>query len=225
MATLRKQDQVLATLRERILSGRYGTGDPLKERSLAEELGVSRLPVREALSKLNASGLVEIFPNRGAEVRRLSAANIESLYQLREAIEGMAARLAAVRMPTGALEQFKERYEQVVATKDAAEGRVQSSLGDEFHAKIIDESRNSMIIEFGNSTADLIQYARHLSYLEITPELSIESAKQHLSIIDAVDCKNPDLAEENMRKHISYWAKTVLKNMMGDVSKTGLYYA
>jgi DNA-binding GntR family transcriptional regulator len=78
-----------------------------------EELGLSRLPIREALSKLERDGLVEIFPARGAQVRRLSASNIESLYQAREALEGMAARLAAMRIPSGEFDRLRQQFQAV----------------------------------------------------------------------------------------------------------------
>lgn len=214
----RKRDQVLNVLRERIISGKYLPGHPLSERAIAEEMGVSRLPVREALSKLNGSGLVEIFPNRGAEVRRISASNMESLYRVREALEGMAARLAAERMPSNTLAKNKALSEKVLELKNFKASDL-SNLGDDLHSKILEGSRNSMLIEMGNSISSLIQYARHQSYIKITPEAAILVAKQHLDIINAIEKRKPDEAEKLIRYHISYWAEIVIENMAGDVNR------
>ena len=216
---MRKQDEVLAAVRERIISGYYSPGDPLAERALAEELGVSRLPIREALSKLERDGLVVVRPTRGAWVCEYNASNIDSLYQVREAIEGMAARLAAERMRPDELARFQEPIEAVIRASVPSETEILSNLGDQLHAAIIDGSGNSMIIEFGSSISDRFRLVRRISYVQATFELSKVAARQHLRIIQAITDRNPKLAEKHMREHISYWADIALRHMTGDVIK------
>ena len=217
--TLRKQDEVLAAVRERIISGYYSPGDPLAERALAEELGVSRLPIREALSKLERDGLVVIRPTRGAWVCEYNASNIESLYQVREAIEGMAARLAAERMHPGELARFRDPIQAITHASVPSETEILSNLGDQLHAAIIDGSGNSMIIDLGGSISDRFRLVRRISYVQAPFELSKVAARQHLRVIQAIVDKNPKLAEKHMREHISYWADVALRHMRGDVIK------
>ena len=217
--TLRKQDEVLVAVRERIISGYYSPGDPLAERALAEELGVSRLPIREALSKLERDGLVVIRPTRGAWVCEYNASNIESLYQVREVIEGMAARLAAERMHPGELARFRDPIQAIMHASVPSETEILSNLGDQLHAAIIDGSGNSMIIEFGGSISDRFRLVRRISYVQAPFELSKVAARQHLRVIQAIVDRNSKLAEKHMREHISYWADVALRHMRGDVIK------
>ena len=217
---MRKQDEVLAAVRERIISGYYSPGDPLAERALAEELGVSRLPIREALTKLERDGLVVIRPTRGAWVCEYNASNIESLYQVREAIEGLAARLAAERMRPDELARFHDPIQSILRASVPSEAEILSNLGDQLHATIIGGSGNSMIIEFGNSISDRFRLVRRISYVQATFELSKVAARQHLRVIQAITDRNPKLAERHMREHISYWGDVALRHMRGDVIKT-----
>src|SRR3546814_7375523 len=94
-------ERVAAILKEQILDGSLAPGQRLISRDLIEELGISRGPLREAFRRLAADRLIELIPNRGAVVRRLSRAEIINLFQIREALEGQAARLAAERIDQG----------------------------------------------------------------------------------------------------------------------------
>jgi DNA-binding GntR family transcriptional regulator len=96
-------DQVYAVLRRRILDGDLGRGTRLRQEALAEELGVSRTPLREALRRLAAEGFVTFHPNRGAEVADMSADDVRAAYEARLVLEPGAARLAATRRPAGEL--------------------------------------------------------------------------------------------------------------------------
>src|SRR5437868_9162498 len=109
-------------IREAIVDGRLPPGQRLKEEELARELGISRTPVREALLILQAEGLVDAAPNRGAVVRSHDADDLEDLYQLRALLEGYAARRAATNIPEAAVTELWascERFESL------AEGDVQ----------------------------------------------------------------------------------------------------
>src|SRR6476661_4206337 len=105
----------LDALRERILRGHYPEGEPLRQDAIAEELGVSRIPVREALRQLEAEGLVTFSPHRGAVVSSLSLAEIDELFELRADIEGDLLRRAISKMTneqldraTAVLDEFQD---------------------------------------------------------------------------------------------------------------------
>ena len=99
-------DRAYGALRDGILDGRYGFGDKLGEIEIAEELGLSRTPVREALRRLGSEGLIEVLPNRGARVRTWTAQDLEETYELRAVLEGLAARRAATRIDPAALDEM-----------------------------------------------------------------------------------------------------------------------
>jgi DNA-binding GntR family transcriptional regulator len=109
-------------IREAILDGRLGPGRRLKEEELARELGISRTPVREALLLLQAEGLVDAAPNRGAMVREHTADDLDDLYQLRALLEGSAARRATARIGPGDLALLREscdRFDRLGAETEA----------------------------------------------------------------------------------------------------------
>src|ERR687884_94343 len=105
---LARNASVAATevIREAIVDGRLAPGARLKEEELARELGISRTPIREALLILQAEGLVDAAPNRGATVRAHTAQDLDDLYQLRALLEGFAARRAAARLTAEQLEEL-----------------------------------------------------------------------------------------------------------------------
>ena len=98
-------------IREDILNDKYSTGDKIVEAKLADELGVSRTPVREALKQLELDGLVDNIPNRGVVVKGISNQDIYDIYTIRVAIEGIAARWAVERMDETVVEDLREIYE------------------------------------------------------------------------------------------------------------------
>ncbi len=99
---------IFEKIREDILNGMYNPGEKIVEAKLADELGVSRTPVREALKQLELDGLVENIPNRGVIVKGVTAQDIKDIYTIREAIEGIAAKWSVERMSQEELDSLKE---------------------------------------------------------------------------------------------------------------------
>jgi DNA-binding GntR family transcriptional regulator len=104
-------DELAAQLQGRVLSGEIPKGTWLRQETLAAEFGVSRTPVREALRKLQASGLVEMRPKRGALVRMPNARDVREAYEVRAELEGLAARVAATRLHDEELQRLREAQE------------------------------------------------------------------------------------------------------------------
>lgn len=211
-----KTELIRDRLRADIVQGRYTAGDPISERAVADELAVSRIPVREALIQLERDGLVSIFPRRGACVRVLTADNMQSIYQTREALEGMAARLAAERMTPEILAHFRARYEALLDDPTGMDVESISTLGDRFHDSVIQGCRNSVIIEMSASIADRVKICRRLSYGRASGERALAAAREHLGIADAIRAGDAELAERRMREHIATWATVLRAHMAGD---------
>jgi DNA-binding GntR family transcriptional regulator len=144
-------DRSLATkiyveLRERIVQGAIKPGERIRERELADELGVSRIPLREALPRLEAEGFIRTVPRRGAVVTELSLRDVEELFEVRSSLEVLAARLAAAACARGddgseLAEALRQAEEALAGGDDAAIASVNSTL----HEKILRLSGNSML--------------------------------------------------------------------------------
>ncbi|WP_256438409.1 GntR family transcriptional regulator [Pseudonocardia sp. H11422] len=202
-------------LRDDIVKGRYAPGEPISERAVAEGHAVSRIPVREALIELERDGLVSILPRRGAQVRSFSAENMRSLYQAREALEGMAARLSAQRMRRDSLMSLRERIRDQIASDDDDMSAL-SALGGEFHDTVIQGSRNSVIIEMSAGIADRVTICKRLAYGGAPHDQAVLAGREHLAIAEAIDAGDADLAERRMRQHIATWSDFLYVNMSGD---------
>jgi DNA-binding GntR family transcriptional regulator len=151
---------VLERLRALILTGEYGPEERLIEEQLAERLGVSRTPVRQALTMLEAEGLVEIAPNRGATVCSFSTEDVWDIYDLRAVLEGHAARRAAGRIERVELERLRE----LVGEMEGLAGRFEDheeeirtlvKLNQEFHWTIVEASRNRRLRRLINRTVEI----------------------------------------------------------------------
>ncbi|GAA4425719.1 GntR family transcriptional regulator [Georgenia halophila] len=212
----RKYEAIRQELRSRILSGRYEPGDPMPERVIAEELAVSRVPVREALSQLERDGLVTIAAKRGAQVRRFSAENMQSLYEAREALEGMAARLAAERVDDAYLAPFIVQFEGLVDGAIRMDPAEESELGNDFHDAVIKGSRNATVIELTSTIHDRVRLCRRLTYGHASPSGARRAAEEHLTIARAISRGDPGGAEHAMRTHVSSWARFLRSHLAGD---------
>jgi DNA-binding GntR family transcriptional regulator len=194
-------DRVFQHLKDGILSGRYAPGQRLIESDLTSELTVSRGPLREAFRKLSAEGLVESIPNRGAIVRRLSHKETQELFQIRGALEVLAARLASenIGMP-GA----RERFEQAVAPiwNEAPRNIGMTYLGENriFHQAVADISGNEQLaVLCRQMQLPLIMF--QLSGM-LTPETLALSNREHRAIAAAILAGDADAASARMTNHL-----------------------
>jgi len=139
-------DRVFLHLKDGILSGRYAPGQRLIEADLTRDLVVSRGPLREAFRRLSAEGLVESVPNRGAIVRRLSAKQTQELFQIRSALEGLAASLAADKM---SMPEVRARFVEAIAPiwDDTPRNAPLTYLDENriFHQAVADASGNEQL--------------------------------------------------------------------------------
>ncbi|MER3426290.1 MAG: hypothetical protein C4299_03880 [Thermoleophilia bacterium] len=187
-------------IRQAIVDGRLSPGQRLKEEELARELGISRTPVREALLILQAEGLVEAAPNRGATVRVHTAEDLEDLYQLRALLEGYAARRAATRMSdeiVAALWSSCERFEAV-----AKDGEVVDLVKENlfFHNAILETAGSARLAAMVRKVIELPLVYR--SYIWYTPEQRLISAHYHRQIARAFEARDAERAELLMKEHV-----------------------
>jgi DNA-binding GntR family transcriptional regulator len=188
-------------LRQRIATGGLAPGTWLREAALAEDLGLSRTPVREALRTLAAEGLVELVHHRGARVLSWSAEDIDETYRLRALLEGEAAGLAARRataLDLAAMSEAQERYERSVAEGLPAVER--AGCNDAFHAAVIAASGSSRLpVLLGVVTSAPLRARAIGGYAEADLQRSVI---QHRDVLTAVEQRDEALAVAAMRSHI-----------------------
>ena len=194
-----------------LVDGTLQPGEALIETDLANRLEISRTPVREALHQLAQEGLVEMIPRRGAFVRRITLQDIEELFVIREAIEGIAARLATTKADLEKLQEFEDRFK--TADKELNEEirrDLYESVGDSFHDYIFMVCGNTRIKEIIETYKILLQKERKIA--ASIPGRIEQSAREHRAVLEAMQQRNPDLAERRMRQHIVGTLNTILES-------------
>ena len=206
-------DRAYAALRERILSGDLSHHAKLRQEDLAAELGVSRTPVREALGRLAADGLVELLPNRGARVADVTPEDMRASYEARLVVEPAAAGLAAARRDVRALAAMRA----AVAAHRASAGDVQAAFGAnrDFHLALVAGAGNAFLRRFVEGLWARRVGLRIYEAQRESPDLIALDADEHEAIADAVARGAADEAELLMREHIAV-AMRVLLEAIGD---------
>ena len=204
-------DSLAGDIQQRIVSGAIPFGSWLRQETLASEFGVSRTPVREALRKLEARGLVALVPQRGAVVRGPTTREIREAYQVRAELEGLAAELAAARIDDDKLRRLREAEELFRRSVVRLAKRETAAAGDDddwfrantlFHDVVQEAAGNERLRA---SITDLHRsFPRNLTWSALRENLRLlqENIEQHQRIREAIADGNPDLARREMRTHI-----------------------
>ncbi len=184
--------------RAEILEGRLAPGQRLAARALTDTSGHSRSMVREALRRLGAEGVVVLTPNRGASVRQFSREEVADLYQVRHALEGLAARLAAERIGQGG---NRGAFAAILDRSGPGKGMVFYRANQAFHAGIVAAAGNTQLRDVLDrmQTPILMIQVQH----SMTEQRRDSSLTDHVVIAKAILAGNGSAAESAMRAHIS----------------------
>ena len=205
------RDDVLSSLRAAILEGSFQVGEQLVETELAEQLGTSRGPVREALSELAREGLVVTLPYKGAVVAELSASDIREIYELRTVLESYATRLAVENATSADIDLLQSLYEEMGSAARAGDLSALVKKDVEFHRKICHLSGNTRLLEIWSSLAAQVRMFLVLAdQVFFEPDFIVET---HAPLLKAMRTKNPDLAERAVKKHMSEVGTTIMRAM------------
>jgi len=196
-------ETVFLSLRSRILSGELSANSVLREQALAEELGVSRTPVREALRRLDEAGLVTFVPNRGATVVAWTIEQVRETYFVRAGLESRAAGLAATRITAdelGVLADLIAAMEPVLDADDDAGRAELSRLNAEFHRIVVSASRSTQLMTLTSAVGrvPLMESA----FRRNSAQYRARSNHQHRDILTALTTGDAIWAEVAMRSHI-----------------------
>ncbi|AKL97136.1 transcriptional regulator GntR family [Clostridium aceticum] len=205
------RELVFQHLREAILEGKLEPGRRLMEMQLAEELGVSRTPVREAIRKLELEGLVMMVPRKGAYVADVSVRDVMEVLEIRGALEGLAASLAADRMTEEQIEMLKTIAEEFkdCHLKQDTQGMIDKDI--EFHEIIFLSTRNQKLYQVSQSLREQI-YRFRVKYISEYSK-SDEIVAEHRKICEAIAERDAEKAYVCGMEHISSLANHMMEQV------------
>jgi DNA-binding GntR family transcriptional regulator len=189
---------VYKALLEAIRAGELRPGDRIREEDVANSLGVSRTPVREALQLLQARRLVETAPGRGIVVVRLNRQQVIELYAMREVLEGAAARFAAQHASSGEIAMMLHLLDEFGAAKGNAEKLAR--LNQALHRTIYEAARNRYMQEALNTLEDALSLLRSTTFT--IPDRHASADREHRAIVAAIGSHDSEGAEAASRLHI-----------------------
>ncbi len=217
-ATRKQLRNVVAErMRKAILDGYYKPGEWLRQERIAHELGVSQMPVREALKELEAEGLVEHVPYRGARVSKFSLEDVWDLYSHRAFLEGRAARFSAQNISAeeiSLLKQLLKSMENNLAPKNVAAYR---NLNRNFHEAIISASRHEYLIRALNQLWAVFPSMMMTNFSATAarpiPEREKRDAQEHRLIVEALERRDGARAEARVRAHILSAGRQLIQSL------------
>ena len=209
------REVVFNTLRQAIIQGEFQPGQRLMEVTLANKLGVSRTPVREAIRMLELEGLVVMIPRKGAEVANITVKDLKDALEVRMAIEELSVKLACQRLDDESAEEIKKTC---MAFKEAINSKLVPAIvqGDEaFHKAIYKASKNQKLINIAQNLREQVyryrvEYVKDFSYHD-------NLIKEHDLITMAILKGDSDNAQKIMSEHIFNQEQIVIKNVTANM--------
>lgn len=190
-------DLIANELKKMLNNGIFSDGDRLVERDLASQFSVSRIPMREAIKRLESDGLVEIFPNRGAVVKKLSVADVDEIYQLRALLESEAIFLSVNNLTFEELAKAELIHNVLESSTDFVQ---QGRLNRELHDLLYSKCNNSRLLSMIDNARNQIERYEYLQRKLLSKTVFFQD--DHHSILEACKQRNAELAKEKTKEHI-----------------------
>ena len=190
-------DLIANELKKMLNNGIFSDGDRLVERDLASQFSVSRIPMREAIKRLENDGLVEIFPNRGAVVKKLSVADVDEIYQLRALLESEAIFLSVNNLTFEELAKAELIHNVLESSTDFVQ---QGRLNRELHDLLYSKCNNSRLLSMIDNARNQIERYEYLQSKLLSKTVFFQD--DHHSILEACKQRNAELAKEKTKEHI-----------------------
>ena len=204
--------KVYRILKKEIIKGSFTPGSKILEFQIAQQMGISRTPVREAIRLLAAEGFVILSPNQGAVVRTVSVENIKEVLQIHSVLEGLAARLACEVINKDGLEELENYLNKMENLLKAGDSIAYSEVDLKFHDTIVNACGNNQLIKMRKNIRDQAQRYR-ISSLRVAKRLR-ESMTEHRKIFEAFKERDSNKADRMSQKHIQNALKNILKKVI-----------
>lgn len=206
------QEIVYSTIKERILNGEYSAGQRLITNDLATELGVSRMPIREALQRLEAAtGLITLIPHKGAVVNAISQDDILEVFHIRAALEGLAARLACPNMNANQIDQLEKINRKVIELGHTIDEETFLEFNRQFHAPIWQAANSPRLVGMLRLLYDASRSYRYMSVM--LPGRYEEIVAEHAEIIAALRKGDPSEIDKIVNNHYQQTLKWLMRSI------------
>lgn len=210
------RDVVFNTLRNAILTGQLAPGERLMEIKLADMLGVSRTPIREAIRKLELEGLVVNTPRKGAEVANISSEDLRDVLEVRRSLEVLATSLACDKMTETALDEL---YDNIQMFKDSIDAKTTTDIASidvGFHDIIYKSTGNNRLIQILNNIREQM-YRYRLEYIKDADSWN-RLVDEHMAIYQSIKNRDKESAVNAILIHIDNQEKNIREKMGFDIS-------
>jgi len=209
--TISLTEEIENILRERILKGEYGIGERIKESRIAEELKVSRTPIREAFRQLEKEGLIESVPNRGSFALGLTRRDIEDIYAVRAAVEILAIEWAVARISEGELQRLQDAFDRMEFYTGKQDSRKVLELNKVFHETIYSASGSRFLAQILKSYQEYVEKTRKATvYRSENLPVILE---EHRQILEAIKSKDQRKAVARISSHLANSRKRAEQSM------------
>ncbi|MCD8082083.1 MAG: GntR family transcriptional regulator [Clostridiales bacterium] len=205
------RDVVFNTLRQAILKGELEPGERLMEIQLANRLGVSRTPIREAIRKLELEGLVLMIPRKGAEVAKISEKNLRDVLEVRRSLDELAIELACQRMTEDDIRNLEKAQEAFIHAIENGDAMMMAEADEHYHDVIYEGTGNSRLVQILNNLRENL-YRFRLEYIKDEEKRQI-LIMEHENILKAIRSRHIEEAKLAIREHVVNQEITVLKNL------------
>ncbi len=205
-------EDIAESIKAAIIKGKFKPGEKISEGELAESMGISRTPLREAFRKLENEGFIEIIPRKGAVVTEIDAQEVYDLYEIKSTLEGLAARLAAVNMQDKDLEKLEKVNEELKVLIDQNDLEAFYRAHTRFHEGFVKLSGNRKLNQI---ISNLNDHFKRFGIVSLTLPGQYESAiKQHEEIIQAFRKGNEKLVEERVKNNVMTGGKVLIDHLV-----------
>ena len=205
-------EDIAESIKAAIIKGKFKPGEKISEGELAESMGISRTPLREAFRKLENEGFIEIIPRKGAVVTEIDAQEVYDLYEIKSTLEGLAARLAAVNMQDKDLEKLEKVNEELKELIDQNDLEAFYKAHTRFHEGFVKLSGNRRLNQI---ISNLNDHFKRFGIVSLTLPGQFENAiKQHEEIIQAFRKGNEKLVEERVKNNVMTGGKVLIDHLV-----------
>lgn len=206
------KEKVYQELKQAIIKNELKPGEVLNERSLANKLGISRTPIREALQCLESEGWVETEPCRGTWVRRITVGDIKELYQMRRGLESLAIELAIESMDEEKMKNLGKMRQDLLCLDLKLDHKIFVEMDTEFHLYMAKLSNNRLLYQSMNGLMDMMAMYIIQNMIRKTDPYSIP-VKEHIEILDMMLRKDVDSAKLAVVRHINRAYSAAVENI------------
>ena len=209
-------DELVGRLRDLIVEGDLAPGQRIREKTLCERFGVSRTPLREALKVLASDGLLDLLPNRGASVARLTLADLDEMFPVMGALEALAGELACREITEEEIAEVRALHYQMVLHYTRGELPEYFQLNQRIHEVILEAARNATLANMYRGLVGRVRRARYVA--NMSRERWTQAVEEHEAILDALGQRDGPRLARILKRHLQNKCETVKESLLAETA-------